>query len=117
MRDKQNPEDYGFTWEENGTAIRKQDWNFISYVANQIHIESQGDLYVLEFGSGLSTCLFSEIAQDIVSYETDQAWVDKIKSLRLLNTQVYHGMFNDLIPSPGKFNLAFVDGPFDVAHR
>ena len=34
---------------------------------------------VIEFGVGASTIILSQIAKWVVSYDTDQNWIDKIK--------------------------------------
>jgi len=99
---------YNIPW--GGFAIAEKDWNFIRDI-----IRGKGIKTVLEFGTGLSTLLISEIAE-VDTFETDAGWQKRIKAKIPSGRKVGFYIWNGCGP-PGtewkrkKYNLAFVDGP------
>ena len=99
---------YNIPW---GTwAIAEKDWNFIRDT-----IRGQGIKTVLEFGTGLSTLLISELAE-VDTFETDRGWASMIKAKVPGSRKVKFYIWNGQDP-PGtewkrkRYDLAFVDGP------
>lgn len=99
---------YNIPW---GTwAIAEKDWNFIRDT-----IRGQGIKTVLEFGTGLSTLLISELAE-VDTFETDIAYSKMIEAKVPQSRKVKFYIWNGKSP-PGtewkrkKYDLAFVDGP------
>lgn len=99
---------YNIPW---GTwSIEEKDWNFIRDT-----IRGQGIKTVLEFGTGLSTLLISEIAE-VDTFETDPSWSQIIKTKVPRSRKVKFYMWNGQDPpntswKRRKYDLAFVDGP------
>jgi len=98
---------YGLVW--GGWSIEKEDWEFIKDVIEKDNIKN-----VLEFGSGLSSLLMSELIK-VDSFETDIQHARKIvnkiknlKSLKNLRIDVWDGEHFDCNK---KYDLVFVDGP------
>ena len=80
-------------------------------------ITSRGFHKVLEFGSGVSTLLFESLGLQVTSYETDNVYMEKVKSLSNGNT-TFH-LWNNFIPTPpitDIYGLSLVDGanPRDI---
>ena len=100
---------YAIPWGD--FAISQNDWHFINDI-----IEKQKIRKILEFGSGLSTLLMSEIAE-VTSYETDGEWIAKVEGLARGNGHPERAL--SIIKWDGKkepkgieeYDLAFVDGP------
>jgi len=72
---------------------------------------------ILEFGSGLSSLLLSEICE-VVSYETDPEWAEKIKSKIKSHNNLTIKMWDGHTvpeefqhPQENKYDFCFVDGP------
>ena len=70
---------------------------------------------VLEFGSGISSLLMSELVE-VDSFETDEGWKDKILSKarsgkNMLNITMWDGKEIDKTKLRSAYDLAFVDGP------
>lgn len=88
-----------------GGSLTDRDWLFMKAVMRKYGVES-----VLEFGAGLSTLLFNENSRVVVTYETNQGWIDKIRKIK-------HGCWIELwdgkiVPNQNtQYQLAFVDGP------
>lgn len=99
---------YGFAW--GGGCITDQDWDFIKNTIEKNNIKT-----ILEFGAGLSTLLMMELGLKITTYETNQGWIDKIKSLNPdCNIRLWDGNSEiDLMP----YDMAFVDGPAGGVNR
>ncbi|KKM26880.1 hypothetical protein LCGC14_1580340, partial [marine sediment metagenome] len=109
----------GFTF--GGSSITDKDWEFIKAV-----VEETGAKRILEIGTGLSTLLFNSLGLQVISFETCQQDVDKMKA-------IYPKPYPDLyvIPWNGKnlmsdarptdlerkFDLAFIDGPAGGENR
>lgn len=99
---------YNIPW--GGWAITEKDWNFIRDI-----IRGKGIKTVLEFGTGLSTLLISEIAE-VDTFETELGWSRMIKAKVPSNRKVKFYTWNGQSP-PGtgwkrkKYDLIFVDGP------
>lgn len=122
--DKTNSK-YKIPW--GGMSITVRDWHFIKGI-----IEMLQPKRILEFGSGLSSLLMSEIAE-VDSYETSQKNRDSVVSARVLAREDIKKVAQSIDPdaepkltwkklnlslwdgkacSPeGEFQLAFVDGP------
>ncbi len=104
---------WGFTW--GGSSITDKDWEYIKAIVKETGAKS-----VLEIGTGFSTLLFNSLGLQVLSFETRQKDIDKMKS-------IYPKPYPDLyvIPWDGKnlmsharptdlerkFDLAFIDGP------
>lgn len=109
--DKSNSK-YGIPWGD--YSISQKDWHFIKQIIEDIKPKR-----ILEFGSGLSSLLLSEICE-VVSYETDPEHVEKIKAKctekNNLTIELWDGhkmiqAAENLSLPYGKFDLVFVDGP------
>lgn len=106
---------FGFEW--GGGSITDKDWLFIQDV-----IKTYGVKKVLEFGAGLSSLLMATKVEDVVTFETHEGWIRKIKEMSTGNNHVFKwdgkkidinlGEFKDT-----KFDLAFVDGPAGGQNR
>lgn len=91
-------------------AIAEKDWNFIRDT-----IRGRGIKTVLEFGTGLSTLLISELAE-VDTFETDISWSQMIKAKVPHSRKVKFYTWNGQDPPSTswkrrKYDLAFVDGP------
>lgn len=95
---------YGIPW--GGWAIAEKDWNFIKDIIQKKKVKT-----VLEFGTGLSTLLISEIA-DVDTFETNSEWAEKIEA-KALNGNIKFYTWNGQDPPEieTRYDLAFVDGP------
>jgi hypothetical protein len=92
---------YGIPW--GGMAIMPVDWEFIKKI-----IVKNGSKHVLEFGSGLSSLLMSELT-NVDSYENDDKWVENITAkANGNNLSIYH-TDDDLVGHD--YDLVFIDGP------
>ena len=94
-------------------AIDPLDWPFIKEVIEKNNVKT-----VLEFGAGLSTKLISDLGVSVDSFETEQAWIDKVAPLA--PTAKIHKW--NARPGGGEFvnncyDLAFVDGPANGQNR
>lgn len=111
------PRKYGF--EEWGDAsITERDWEFINQV-----IKNKGIKTVLEFGTGLSTFLMSEMVDQVVSFDTREDWIrdilTRISALKapFKNIRLKSWDGKSIKGDVGKFDMAFVDGPSGGANR
>jgi ADP-heptose:LPS heptosyltransferase len=103
--DQTIPLKYGFEgW--GGTNITHLDWAFMKEVIAEHNIKS-----VLEFGTGLSTILFSNQGLNVVSYDNHRGWLDKMEKMvpRGVDLRLWNG--TTIFEKLDKFDLAFVDGP------
>lgn len=93
-----------------GGSLTVEDWAFILNTMKQYNVKR-----VLEFGAGLSTILLNGAGKEIVTYETSQGWIDKVKKgHQNFNCQLWDGKtLNDT----SKYDFAFVDGPAGGANR
>lgn len=95
-----HPEKYGYTW--GGSSLTHDDWLFIDQIIDKYNVKS-----VLEFGAGLSTCLFYEKGLNVVSLETDLKYAKNIpESVKLLE---WNG--KDVLNLNDEWEFIFVDGP------
>lgn len=94
-----------------GTSITKEDFEFLQSTIKENNVKT-----ILEFGSGLSTLLLSDIVK-ITSYETDENIINKFKSIKSdLDIRLWDG--KELLNIENKrYDLAFVDGPSGGASR
>jgi len=85
-------------------SISKEDWEGIKQVLKP-------DYKVLEFGSGMSTKLFEQFGCNIVSFETNRHWYDRVR-VECGNTSVvlWDGKNCPDWLKQAHFDLAFVDG-------
>ena len=116
---------YDIPWGE--YSITQKDIRFMRPLVKAI--KPEGTVRVLEFGSGLSSLLLSETCE-VVSYETDQDWADKINSKKKSHNNLTIKMWDGhTVPeelkssielcnsrlSVGKslpaYDFCFVDGP------
>lgn len=104
---------WGFGW--GGASITDKDWDFISSILVEEKVKR-----VLEIGAGLSTILIKGMGIDVVSFETRQKDIDRLKALNpTLDIRLWDGTFKGLPIStsmssdtiPEKFDLVFIDGP------
>lgn len=96
---------YGIVW--GGWGITFDDWRFIEAILRENKIKT-----VLEFGAGLSSLLISELAE-VVSYETISEHAVFVQSKMIENRlTIRNWNGKDIEGDIGKFDLAFVDGPF-----
>jgi len=104
---------WGFAW--GGSSITDKDWEFISTLLLKEKVKK-----VLEFGSGLSTLLMKGLGIDVVSFETRQKDIDRLKAINpTVEIRLWDGTFEKAPIStsfspgtiPEKFDLALVDGP------
>lgn len=96
---------YGMEW--GGGCITSEDWNFLRDVIQKNNVKT-----VLEFGTGLSTLLMSDLGVTVVTYETMEGWIKKIKELKpAADIRLWDGITLPEKPPLPKFDMAFVDGP------
>ena len=106
---------YGFQW--GGGSVTDKDWLFIKDLFKKHNIKT-----VMEFGCGLSTLLYSTLADKVISFETQPGWIKKISDMVPEDKDVtiyqWDGR-NFKLPSgePTKFDFAFVDGPAGGPNR
>ncbi len=85
-------------------SIHKKDWDFIEKIIDENNVKT-----VLEFGCGLSTLLLLKKGIKVISYDTTQKWIDKIKAINPhCDIRLWDGINLDINE---KFDLVFVDGP------
>ena len=94
-------------------SIDPLDWPFIEAVLKKHKVKT-----VLEFGSGLSTALFSEKYGLLVdSFETEQDWIDKVaKEAPNAKIHKWNGRDGGEF-AENAYDLAFVDGPANGQNR
>ena len=74
------------------------------------------NLSVFEFGSGNSTCYFARMCKDVVSFESDIVWYERVleKTRDIKNSKIFHKSrkeyYNPDIDK--KFDIVVVDGVF-----
>jgi glycosyltransferase involved in cell wall biosynthesis len=94
---------YGMTF--GGGCITEPDWEFMQQV-----IRDHGVRRVLEFGTGLSTLLMTDLGIDVETYETMPGWVDRIRAINpKSNINLWDGVNLDL--GDKRYDMVFVDGP------
>jgi hypothetical protein len=90
-----------------GGAITKDTWADIEEIILANNLES-----VLEIGAGSSTLLFSKVAKEVVSLETDKRWIAKLEEEKPSNIQLIHYVYPKLPQDlDGCWDVVFVDGP------
>lgn len=104
-----------------GGSITDRDWAFIRETIKKYNVKT-----VLEFGAGLSTLLLNDLGLRVITFETNQGWINKIKQLNP-NTDVrlWNGFdqgisfteITDRLFEEKHFDLVFVDGPSGGASR
>ncbi|KKL78094.1 hypothetical protein LCGC14_2028270, partial [marine sediment metagenome] len=114
--DPENHSTWGFTF--GGSSITDKDWEFIAAVLKEEKVKR-----VLEIGSGFSTLLMRSMGIEVVSFETGQDYIDKLKKINP-NVEIYLWDGKDLLshstPVSMKkepFDLIFVDGPAGGENR
>lgn len=107
---------FGFKW--GGGCITDRDWMFMKEV-----IETHKVKNILEFGAGLSSLLFAQVAEKIITFETQPGW---IKDIQDKSDETKNHLFHwdgknldiqDFIDEGLKFDMAFVDGPAGGQNR
>ena len=99
-----SPGKYGLHWGE--WAIQQRDWEFLKDQIKKHKVKT-----ILEFGSGLSSLLLSEVAE-VTSYEVHPEWkteLEKRKGKNRLTVRLWDGQ--QVKERLGKYDLIFVDGP------
>jgi hypothetical protein len=91
-------------WPYRTRYLRPECWSVINRILHNHRITS-----ILEFGSGISTALFNNHGIDVVSYDTDPAYLKFIKSLNLANVE-FRLWNNKKTSIEGEFGLSLVDG-------
>lgn len=99
---------YAIPWGEN--AITQDDWHFIKNIIKENNVRT-----VLEFGSGLSSLLMSEIAE-VDSFETEEMQKEQILSKtngnrNMLSVMKWDGKKIDKSLLRSGYDMAFIDGP------
>jgi hypothetical protein len=98
---------YEIPWGE--WSIAQLDWTFIRDILYRKKIKN-----VLEFGSGLSSLLISEIVE-VVSYETDEEYGKEIEKRKTpenrLEIRYWDGATKPSELDTESYDLIFVDGP------
>lgn len=94
---------YGIPW--GGYAINPIDWEFIK----RIILDTKPNK-ILEFGSGLSSLLMSEIAK-VESWEKNHEWSAMVRDKNPNGNLSVNNWTDDSNMFPAEFDLAFVDGP------
>ena len=91
-------------------VIRKDDWVMLRNALQELRIKS-----VLEFGPGLSTCLFAINNCFVKSLETDrkylfrvQTWLESTPAKDLVVIDLWKN--DETYPLEGQWDLVFVDG-------
>lgn len=99
---------YGLEWGE--FAITKIDWEIIKKIVEESEAKT-----ILEFGSGLSSLLMSEIT-DVTSYETLEKHYKLIdfKAKKRENNKLNIVLWDGKYFKGQKYDLAFVDGPVGI---
>jgi ADP-heptose:LPS heptosyltransferase len=106
---------YGFQW--GGGSVTDKDWIFIKDLFKKHKIKT-----VIEFGCGLSTLLYSTLADKVISFETQPGWIKKISDMipkdKDIKIYQWDGK-NFKLPEgePEKFDFCFVDGPAGGPNR
>jgi ADP-heptose:LPS heptosyltransferase len=115
IRAKEDPKKFGYEW--GGSSITERDWLFIKDFIKKNNIET-----VLEFGSGLSTLLISDLVEKIVTVDDQKESINHIKSQMGDNVEIikwdgtYENFLKEKLINDG-FDLVFVDGPFGGENR
>ena len=86
-------------------SLNERDWEVIA-----AHTHDQGVQRVLEIGAGYSTLLFTELGLDLVSYETDDKFIDALRQ-RVPQAQIIRYDYPDFPKEHRRFDMALVDGP------
>jgi len=97
---------YGMAW--GGGCITKEDWDFMQETIKKNNVKT-----VLEFGTGLSTLLMTDLGLQVITFETMAGWIERIQKLNSkADIRKWDGVtLPDSGPIPIKFDMAFVDGP------
>ena len=94
-----------------GGSLTREDWEFMQNVIRENNVKS-----VLEFGSGISTLLLSDLGVKVTSFETMDGWIKKLKTIKPdLDIRLWDGKTLQNIEP--KYDMAFVDGPSGGATR
>ena len=93
-----------------GGSLTDKDWEFILEAIDKHKVKS-----VLEFGAGLSTLLFNDRLEDVLTYEDKDGWMNKIYSIKPCNIRLWDGKIEPVFDR--KYDLCFVDGPSGGASR
>ena len=104
---------YGMTF--GSGSLTKEDWEFMKQVIQENNVKN-----ILEFGSGISTLLLYDLGIKIISLETMQGWIDKLKKMKPeLDIRLWDGEnleISEALRQQG-IDMAFVDGPSGGATR
>ena len=88
-----------------GGSLTIQDWEFMQSVIKENNVKT-----VLEFGAGLSTLLLDDLGLKVISFETMEGWIKKLKVIKPnLDIRLWDG--KDIQNIGLKYDMAFVDGP------
>jgi ADP-heptose:LPS heptosyltransferase len=108
-KEKEEPKETKYGIPFGGSSFTSEDWKFIKDAIDKYEVKR-----ILEFGCGLSTLLFNEIANTI-SFETDESLINKIKGInQKCDIRKWDGKALDL---KDLFDLAFVDAPSGGVNR
>ncbi|KKM20158.1 hypothetical protein LCGC14_1648290, partial [marine sediment metagenome] len=93
------------------SSITDKDWEFIAAVLKEEKVKR-----VLEIGSGLSTLLMMSMGIEVVSFETGQQVIDRLKKINPdADVRLHTGIIDLSDDKP--FDLVFVDGPAGGENR
>ena len=102
----QNDNDLAF----GGDSLTEQDWVFIESV-----LDTYKPKAVLEFGASLSTLLLNKKVENVVTYETME---DRIKKIKGIDPKCTILQWNGKeIEEDSHYDFAFVDGPSGAQNR
>ena len=107
---------FGFEW--GGGSITDRDWLFLCDI-----FKTYGVKTILEFGAGLSSLLFATKVNKVVTFETQQGWINKINSMADQDKNEFFLWDGKKIAidledfEKDKFDFAFVDGPAGGQNR
>ena len=101
---------YKLSW--GGMSIRGSDWDFLQEVMKDFKVKT-----VLEFGAGLSSLLMSEKAK-VFSLEVSKKHAQETRNLITDNNDLTINLWNGVKPPElDKYDMVFIDGPFDGKNR
>jgi ADP-heptose:LPS heptosyltransferase len=105
---------YGFQW--GSGSVTDKDWIFMKDILQKENVRT-----ILEFGAGLSTLLMGTIANKVITYETMDGWINKIKPMADPKKHDIRKWDGKNVPMRDydivHFDFAFVDGPAGGENR
>lgn len=87
------------------SCIKQEDWNVLRGLIGKNRVKT-----ILEFGSGLSTILFDKLGINVVSYETDDDFKNKMQAVCSKRVKFELWDNKSVLDINKKFGFALVDG-------